>query len=117
ETIERLFGTAKEYHNLRYTREKGKSKMEDKVGLTLACLNLKKLVKRMAGEPFYFVQMRWFKHGNSHFDLKTLKKTNTKSMFVFNLRQSLLRLLSQLLSLMKFRKRPTITIKGFSISL
>ncbi|MGU7878210.1 transposase, partial [Streptococcus suis] len=43
ETIERLFGTAKEYHNLRYTREKGKSKMEDKIGLTLACLNLKKL--------------------------------------------------------------------------
>ncbi|MGQ4079517.1 transposase, partial [Streptococcus dysgalactiae] len=85
ETIERLFGTAKEYHNLRYTREKGKSKMEDKVGLTLACLNLKKLVKRMAREPFYFVQMRWFKHGNSHFYLKTLKKTNTKSMFVFNL--------------------------------
>ncbi|MGQ7447633.1 IS5/IS1182 family transposase, partial [Streptococcus suis] len=40
---ERLFGTAKEYHNLRYTREKGKSKMEDKIGLTLACLNLKKL--------------------------------------------------------------------------
>ncbi|HHJ3251519.1 TPA: IS5/IS1182 family transposase, partial [Streptococcus pyogenes] len=54
-------------------------------GLTLACLNLKKLVKRMAGEPFYFVQMRWFKHGNSHFYLKTLKKTSTKSMFVFNL--------------------------------
>ncbi|MGT2860525.1 IS5/IS1182 family transposase, partial [Streptococcus dysgalactiae subsp. equisimilis] len=65
-------------------------KMEDKVGLTLACLNLKKLVKRMAGEPFYFVQMRWFKHGNSHFDLKTLKKTNTKSMFVFNLKSSVL---------------------------
>ncbi|MGT2890244.1 IS5/IS1182 family transposase, partial [Streptococcus dysgalactiae subsp. equisimilis] len=42
--------------------------------------------KRMAGEPFYFVQMRWFKHGNSHFYLKTLKKTNTKSMFVFNLK-------------------------------
>lgn len=54
ETIERLFGTAKEYHNLRYTREKGKSKMEDKLGLTLACLNLKKLVKMMAGRPFYF---------------------------------------------------------------
>ncbi|HGM9378570.1 TPA: IS5/IS1182 family transposase, partial [Streptococcus pyogenes] len=59
----------------------------DKVGLTLACLNLKKRVKRMVGEPFYFVQMRWFKHGNRHFYLKTLKKTNTKSMFVFNLRQ------------------------------
>ena len=57
ETIERLFGTAKEYHNLRYTREKGKSKMEDKVGLTLACLNLKKLVTMRAGKPFYFVQI------------------------------------------------------------
>ena len=55
ETIERLFGTAKEYHNLRYTREKGKSKMEDKVGLTLACLNIKKLVKWIANIPFYFV--------------------------------------------------------------
>ncbi|MMZ56707.1 hypothetical protein D1872_186110 [compost metagenome] len=55
ETIERLFGTAKEYHNLRYTREKGKSKMTDKVVLTLACLNLKKLVKLMADKPFYFV--------------------------------------------------------------
>lgn len=55
ETIERLFGTAKEYHNLRYTREKGKSKMEDKVGLTLACLNIKNLVKWIANIPFYFV--------------------------------------------------------------
>ena len=53
ETIERLFGTAKEYHNLRYTREKGKSKMEDKVGLTLACLNIKKLVKWIANIPFF----------------------------------------------------------------
>lgn len=57
ETIERLCGTAKEYHNLRYTREKGKSKMEDKVGFTLACLNIKKLVKMRVGKPFYFVQM------------------------------------------------------------
>ena len=57
ETIERLFGTAKEYHNLRYTREKGKSKMEDKVGLTLACLNIKKLVKMMVGKTYYLIQI------------------------------------------------------------
>ena len=57
ETIERLLGTAKEHHNLRYTREKSKSKMEDKVGLTLAYLNLKKLVKMRVGKTFYFVQM------------------------------------------------------------
>ncbi|EMF49017.1 Phage-associated cell wall hydrolase [Streptococcus parauberis KRS-02109] len=29
QSIERLFGTAKEYHNLRYTREIGKSKMKN----------------------------------------------------------------------------------------
>ena len=57
ETIEWLFGTSKEYHNLRYTREKGKSKMEDKVGLTLACLNIKKLVKMMVGKTCYFIQI------------------------------------------------------------
>ncbi|MFX3677443.1 IS5/IS1182 family transposase, partial [Streptococcus suis] len=52
-----------------------------------ACLNLKKLVKRMARRPFYFVQMGWFKRQNSHFFLKTVKKTNTKTMFVCNLRR------------------------------
>lgn len=85
ETIERLFGTAKEYHNLRYTREKGKPKMEDKVGLTLACLNIKKLVKMMAGKPFYFWKI-WF---YPHFLLQRLgtsKKTNHKSKFVFSLK-------------------------------
>lgn len=45
ETIERLFGTAKENHGLRYTQYKGKSLMEMKVGLTFTCLNLKKLAK------------------------------------------------------------------------
>ena len=55
ETIEWLFGTSKEYHNLRYTREKGKSKMEDKVGLTLAYLNIKNKVKMMVGKTWYFI--------------------------------------------------------------
>ncbi len=43
ETIERLFGTAKEHHGFRYTQQKGKARMAMKVGLTFACLNLKKL--------------------------------------------------------------------------
>ncbi|MGV3081528.1 IS5/IS1182 family transposase, partial [Streptococcus dysgalactiae] len=47
-----LFGTAKEYHNLRYTRLKGKSNMEATVGLTLACLNMKKYSKIMSGIVF-----------------------------------------------------------------
>ena len=43
ETIERIFGTAKENHGFRYTQMKGKARMEMKVGLTYACMNLKKL--------------------------------------------------------------------------
>ena len=43
QTIERLFGTAKENHGFRYTNMVGKARMEMKVGLTFACMNLKKL--------------------------------------------------------------------------
>ena len=43
ETIERLFGTAKENHGFRYTQMFGKARMEMKVGLTFTCMNLKKL--------------------------------------------------------------------------
>lgn len=45
ETIERIFGTAKENHGFRYTQLKGKARMEMKVGLTFSCMNLKKLAK------------------------------------------------------------------------
>jgi IS4 family transposase len=41
ETVERLFGTAKEYYNLRYTRKVCNSKMKEKIGLALAHLNIK----------------------------------------------------------------------------
>ncbi len=47
ETVERLFGTAKEHHGFRYTQLKGKARMDMKVGLTYACLNLKKLAKML----------------------------------------------------------------------
>ncbi len=45
ETIERLFGSAKEKHGFRYTGMYGKARMEMKVGLTFAYMNLKKLAK------------------------------------------------------------------------
>ena len=45
ETIERLFGTAKENHGFRYTQMYGKARIEMKVGMTFACLNLKKLAR------------------------------------------------------------------------
>ena len=43
QTIEQIFGTAKENHGFRYTQQYGKARMEMKVGLTYACMNLKKL--------------------------------------------------------------------------
>ena len=45
ETIERQFGSAKEYHSFRYTNMIGKAKMSVKAALTFACLNMKKLAK------------------------------------------------------------------------
>ena len=45
ETIERIFATAKENHGFRYTQMFGKARMEMKVGLTYACMNLKKLAR------------------------------------------------------------------------
>lgn len=47
ETIERIFGTAKEAHGFRYTQMYGKARMRMKVGLTFACMNLKKLAKML----------------------------------------------------------------------
>ena len=48
ETIERIFCTVKEHHEFRYTLMRGKTKMEMKDALTVACVNIKKLVKIMA---------------------------------------------------------------------
>ena len=45
ETIERIFGTAKENHGFRYTQMYGKARMRMKAALTFACMNLKKLAK------------------------------------------------------------------------
>lgn len=62
ETIERIFGTAKENHGLRYTNMIGKARMEMKAGLTFACMNLKKLAKfkdRYMGLTAHFLKKIW----------------------------------------------------------
>lgn len=43
ETVERQFGSAKEFHGFRYTNMIGLVKMEMKAALTFACINMKKL--------------------------------------------------------------------------
>ena len=51
ETIERIFGSAKEYHGFRYTNMIGKARMTMKAALTFTCINLKKLARIMGGSP------------------------------------------------------------------
>ena len=45
ETIERVFGDAKEKHGLRYTQYRGLARLRMQVLLTFSCMNLKKLAK------------------------------------------------------------------------
>lgn len=79
ETIERVFGTAKEHHGMRYTTCRGKAQMRMKVGLTFACMNMKKLAMMLhrkglldpnGGPSFQFFQK---------FNLNNLKKQVWKS--------------------------------------
>ena len=55
ETIEMIFGAAKEYHGFRYTNMIGKARMTMKAALTFTCMNLKKLAKILGGNPSFFV--------------------------------------------------------------
>lgn len=62
ETIERIFGTAKEYHGMRYTQFIGKARVAMQVGLTFACMNMKKLAKmiyRDKQKSFRFFDFIW----------------------------------------------------------
>ncbi|EPW06036.1 hypothetical protein SAG0046_02595 [Streptococcus agalactiae FSL S3-005] len=52
--------------------------MEAKVGLTLACLNIKKLVKMMTGKTCYFTQISQYYWFMGEFG-KNIKKTNIKN--------------------------------------
>jgi transposase len=45
ETIERVFGDAKEKHGMRYTQYRGLARLHMQVLLTFSCMNLKKLAK------------------------------------------------------------------------
>ena len=53
QTIERVFGDAKEKHLLRYTHLRGRARMRMQVLLTFACMNLKKLAKWKAKTGFF----------------------------------------------------------------
>ena len=69
ETIERNFGTAKEYHGMRYTQMKGREKMGYKVAMTFICMNIKKLARLMTARN----------HSNDPYDPSTMHN------FAFNM--------------------------------
>ncbi len=52
--------------------------MEDKVALTLACLNIKKLVKMIAGKTYNYTQISQYYWIIGELD-KNIKKTNIKN--------------------------------------
>ena len=56
ETIERVFGDAKEKHGMRYTQLRGLLKVKMQAALTFACMNLKKLARwgHQAGRSLRF---------------------------------------------------------------
>ncbi|MGL5260059.1 MAG: transposase, partial [Lachnospiraceae bacterium] len=89
ETIERLFGTAKENHGFRYTQMYGKARMEMKVGLTFACINLKKLAKMKQQNGLLDPFFSWFLNKLSEFnDLqrKTELGFTSQLRFVYSLK-------------------------------
>ena len=73
ETIERVFGDAKEKHGMRYTQLRGKKKVTLQVLLTFSCMNLKKLAN-----------WNWKKiKGISNFLSKLLEITHFQPFFNF----------------------------------
>ena len=80
ETIERLFGTVKEHHGFRYTQMYGKARMEMKVGLTYACLNLKKLAKMLQRKGIIGTPFNSFSFGFAATQSKT-EKSVAKTSF------------------------------------
>ena len=85
ETIERQFGSAKEYHSFRYTNMKGKAKMDMKAALTFACLNMKKLALMMYRmDPNKEVFTRLFAKIHRKFDflLNLIKTSKPRKKFL-----------------------------------
>jgi transposase len=60
QTIERVFGDAKEKHEMRYTRLRGLAQVTKWVKLKFACMNLKKLAVWMWGGTHTFLLYRHF---------------------------------------------------------
>ena len=75
ETIERCFADGKEKHGLRFTRYTGQERVSDSIFLTLACMNLKKMARRIPKEymdiPNIMLLLEFLDYFSSLFKLKS----------------------------------------------
>ena len=62
--------------------------MEDKVGLTLACLNIKKLVKMMVGKTRYFIQIPQYYWIMGELSVNIVKTTRENGWLALRLKAS-----------------------------
>lgn len=94
ETIERSFGTGKEYHGLRYTNEIGLGQMEKKLALTFSCMNMKKLAKVLKNrekESLLFGLKKRELQLKSLFIMNTRKQSQILRLFVYSLEARIFR--------------------------
>ena len=62
ESIERVFGDAKEKHSMRYTHHRGLARVTQWVTLKFACMNLKKLANWWGDSPDFSDVFAFFFH-------------------------------------------------------
>jgi transposase len=71
ETIERVFGDAKEKHGMRYTQLRGLLKVKMQAALTFACMNLKKLANwKQGSRRFVDVFIGFWRCGGRNYQKK-----------------------------------------------
>ena len=86
--------------------------MEDKVGLTLACLNIKKLVKMMTGKTYNFTQISQYYWIIGELG-KNIKKTNIKNDVCLHSETSITRMLVSCYMLRFIpKRRPLKELRG-----
>lgn len=92
ETIERVFGDAKEKHGMRYTNYRGLAKVTAEAALRFACMNLKKLAKwkkknGLLPQSFYDALCKT-RHVFSKIRKRSFSQDMANGLFVYSLKSS-----------------------------
>lgn len=91
ETIERIFGTAKEQHGFRYTQSVGKARMEMKAGLTFAVYESEKASQNTGTKRTKILNCLYYFARNKRkviFNRKVVLEIISSTSFVYSLTKS-----------------------------